>query len=110
MNRVVDTLLSKGVVCRSLTPIPLKELGSRKRVECYLGVGLDSRYLCVWRREGKARVLGAEAVLFEELVMRLEALRNHRVLIKILLTDAPVCSKTEALMRKNGWRIWRVLV
>ncbi|MBN2963642.1 hypothetical protein JWV37_02525 [Sulfurospirillum sp. T05] len=110
MNHIVNALLSKGVVCRSLTPVSLRELDSRKRLECYVGVGLDARYICVWMRESKTKILSAEAAQLEALVARLEVLRNHRVFVKILLTNAPVCSKTQTLMQKNGWRIWRVPV
>ncbi len=110
MNRVVNVLVSKGVICHALAPVPLKELGTRKKVVCYLGVALDSRYVCVWKREGKGRLLSAEARLFEELVVRLEKLKNHRIFIKILLTHAPVCQKAEAWMAQCGWRVWRVPV
>jgi hypothetical protein len=110
MNTVVDTLLTHGLVCRSLSPFCLKEIAGRKQLECYVGVDVRARYVVVFRRKVKAKLSLREAMYLEALVEEIERIRNHRIGVKVLLGDALMGQKATVCMKQNGWRNWHVSV
>lgn len=110
MNTVVDTLLSHGLVCRSLSPFSLKEMVGRRQLECYVGVDVRARYVVVIRRRAKAKLSLKEAMYLEALVGEIERIRNHRIGVKILLGDVVMGQKVALCMKQNGWRNWHVPV
>ena len=110
MNSLVDTLSQKGYILKSLINIPLKALGSRKRVECFLGVDLKSNYVCIIRRDSKVKLLSKEYEELNALVVKLQELRDHNIFKKILFVESEVCSKVMSKSKNDSWRIWRVVV
>lgn len=110
MNKVVDALVSKGIVCRTLLRINTSELHTRKKIACFLGVDEKARYLSVWHRLSNNRINEEEAHYLFMLLERLENLRNHRVLRNVIMTKSPVSSRADKLFREKGWRIINVLM
>jgi len=104
MRTIVDHLRAAGIVCKKLTPIPLKELGSRKKVAIYLGVDTDGYYCSVWHLSKKSRILRKEAEELFGLHARLERHADTRITRNYIRIDAPLCSKAKALMEEKGWR------
>ncbi len=107
MKEIVEFLASKKLVCRRLKAIAPKELGSRKRVEIYLGVALDDYYCTIMVLKKKSRVLRKEAEELEKLHNLLCEKVGAAIKRKYLLIDAPLCSKAAALLEERGWRIYR---
>ncbi len=104
MRVIVDHLRAAGIVCKKLTPVPPKELNSRKRVTIHLGVDTDGYYCSVWHLSKKSRVLRKEAEELFDLHDRLERHADTLITRKFIRIDAPLCSKARALMEGKGWR------
>jgi len=47
MKAIVDLLQEKKLVFKSLKPIDIKSLNSRKKIDIYLGVDLKKYYACI---------------------------------------------------------------
>jgi hypothetical protein len=108
MKEVVEYYSNKGILFRSLKQIPVKELGSRKRVEIYLGVDTQSYYTMIISIEKKSRILRKEAeeiMLFHE---KLEKQIASKILKKYILIKAPLCSKAKKSMEEKGWKVEEV--
>jgi len=106
MKEIVEYLQEKHIIFKSLKSITPKELGSRKKIELYLGVDLKDYYSVVMLVEKKSRVLRKEA---EELMLlheKLEKYIDSTIKKKYMIIKAPLCSKAKALMEENGWKIW----
>ncbi len=105
MKALVERLMTYGYLFKSLTPIAPKTLGSRKRIAIYLGVDTKGFYVALFHLTKKSRVLRKEAgeieALYEALVSHAEA----HIPQKIILIDAPLCSKAKALLEEWGWRV-----
>lgn len=108
MKEIVEYLRLKGLVFKSFKRVLPKELGSRKKVELYLGVDLGSYYSLVIVFEKKSRVLRKEA---QELIALHEKLENHldaKINKKYLRIKAPLCSKAKLFLEEYGWTVWTV--
>lgn len=106
MKKSIEFLQKKNLVFRSLKPIEPKTLGTRKKVEIYLGVDLKDYYSLVMVLEKKSRVLQKEANELMALHERIEQLNETKVTKKYLIIKAPLCSKAKTLLEANGWKVW----
>ena len=61
LKSLVEYLQKKQIIFKSLKCIAVKELGSRKKVNIYLGVDIKGYYTDVMKIEKKSRVLRKEA-------------------------------------------------
>ncbi len=106
MKRIVEYLQEKHIIFKSLKSITPKELGSRKKIELYLGVDLKGFYAVVMSVEKKSRVLRKEA---EELMLlheKLEKYIDSSIKKKYIIIKAPLCSKAKAMLEEHGWKVW----
>ncbi len=105
MNDIVELLLAHDLIFRKLHPIDKKALGTRKKVDIYEGVDLNSNYVALFHLVQKSRFLRKDAEALEALYEKLKVLQDHNYKKKILLYDMPFCSKAQAMMRERGWRL-----
>jgi hypothetical protein len=105
MKAIVERLSARGVLCKKLSPVPLKTLRSRKKIDCYLGVNLDGFYCSVWVLNKQSRILQKEARELIALHEKLEQHADSRIPKTYLHLDAPVCSKAMAVWEEAGWEI-----
>ena len=106
MKAIVDYLQKKQIIFKSLKEVTPKELGSRKKLELYVGVDLKGYYALVMQLEKKSRVLRKEVGELMALHEKLETYIDSRIIKKYIIIKAPLCSKAKALLVENGWRVW----
>ena len=109
MKKVVEYLQTKNIIFKSFKEIVPKELGSRKKIEIYVGVDLKGYYAVVMRVEKKSRVLRKEVGELMALHEKLEKYIDSKIKKKYIIIEAPLCSKAKALLEENGWRVWNVV-
>lgn len=105
MKPLVDKLQEHKLIFKSLKPIPVKELGSRKKIDLYLGVDTKKYYACIIHIAKKSRILQKEArelMVFHE---KLEAYNESKIKKKYIYIQAPLCSKAKALLEEEGWMV-----
>ena len=106
MKEIVEKMNAKNIVCKSLQNIIPKEIGSRKKIEIYLGVDLKAFYCLVLKLKKKSRVLQKEAKELMLLHEKIETYKETKILKKYIWIDAPLCSKAKALLEENAWKVW----
>ena len=106
MKTIVELLQKKKLVFKSLKPIDIKELGSRKKIEIYLGVDLKSYYACIIHINKKSRILSKEAIELMQFHKRLEDYNDSKINKKYIYIQAPLCSKAKALFKEEKWMVW----
>ncbi|HIP50826.1 MAG TPA: hypothetical protein EYG94_01960 [Campylobacterales bacterium] len=106
MKEIVDFLQEKKLVFKSLSPIEVKNLGSRKKINIYLGVDLKKYYACILHINKKSRILKKEALELMALHEKLEVLKDSKINKKYIYIQAPLCSKAKALMQEEKWTVW----
>jgi len=106
MKEIVEQLSAKNILCKSLHNIIPKEIGSRKKIDIYLGVNLKAFYCLVFKLKKKSRVLQKEAKELMLLHEKVEIYNDTKIVKKYIWIDAPLCSKAKALLEENGWRVW----
>ena len=106
MKTIVELLQEKKLIFKSIKTIKVKELGSRKKIDIYLGVDLDSYYACIIHVVKKSRILRKEAIEIMEFHKKLEAYNESKINKKYIYIQAPLCSKAKALFKDNKWRVW----
>jgi cytidylate kinase len=105
MKQIVEKLLERGLIFKSLKEITPKELNSRKRVHIYLGVDKKDYYHIIIEIEKKSRILIKESKEFQELHSRLESFIESKITKKHIYIQAPLCSKAKAYLEESGWRV-----
>ncbi len=105
MREAVDRLRQEGIVCQKLETVSLAALGSRKRIDLYLGVDLDRYYCSVWHVRKRSRVVQKEVREWLALHARLEAHTDRTIRKRYVWIEAPLCSKAKALLETEGWKV-----
>ncbi len=108
MKELVEFLQQHNLVFKSLKEVSVKELGSRKRVQIFVGVDLKGFYADVMVLEKKSRVLRKEAQELMALHDKLEKYVGSAIRKKYIIIKAPLCSKAKALFEEYGWRVFHV--
>ena len=106
MKKILEIFLAKKIIFKSLKEIKTKELGSRKKVNIYLGVDKKDYYNMITFIEKKSRILIKETEDFVELHRRLEKFTDTKILKKHILIKAPLCSKAKLHLEGLGWSIF----
>jgi len=106
MKETVEYLQKKNLIFKSLKEVTPKELGSRKKIELYLGINLKGYYALVMNVEKKSRVLRKEAGELMALHEKLEKYIDSKIMKKYMIIKAPLCSKAKALLEENGWKVY----
>jgi len=105
MKELVDLLRAKSLIFRKLIMIETKALKTRKKIAVYEAVDFDKYYAAIFVLEQKSRFLRKDAEVIEVLYARLKVLQDHNFKKKILLYKMPFCSKAQAKMKEEGWRL-----
>lgn len=106
MKNIVEYLQQKNIIFKSLTPVTPKELGSRKKIDIYLGVDLKDYYADVIQVEKKSRVLRKEVEELFVLHEKLEKYIDSSIKKKYIIIKAPLCSKAKAHLEEHDWKVW----
>ncbi len=106
MKYIVDYLQKKQIIFKSLKEIIPKELGSRKKVQLFIGVDLKGYYALVMQLEKKSRVLRKEVGDLIRLHEKLEKYIDSKITKKYILIKAPLCSHAKKMLEENGWKVW----
>ena len=106
MKEIVDILQEKKLVFKSLKPIEPKKLGSRKKINIYLGVNLKKYYACIIHISKKSPILSKEALELIKFHKKLEILNESKITKKYIYIQAPLCSKAKALFEEEKWIVW----
>ena len=103
MKAIVEHLSHQDILCKKLTPITPKELGTRKRITLYIGVNLQGYYCSIMILSKKSRVLSKEANELMVLHEKMEKFADTAIPKKYIQIDAPLCSRAKAVMEQAGW-------
>ena len=106
MKEILHLLQENNLLFKSLKPISIKELGSRKKIDLYLGVDLKKYYTCIIHIRKKSRILSKEALEIMEFHRKLEIFNDSKINKKYIYIQAPLCSKAKALFKEQKWRVW----
>ena len=106
MKALVEKMAQKNLICKSLEEVVPKVLGSRKKVELYVGVDLKGYYCLLMKLTKKSRVLRKEVEELMLLHAKIENYKDTKILKKYIWIQAPLCSKAKVLLEENGWKVW----
>jgi hypothetical protein len=106
MKEILHLLQEKKLLFKKLKPIELKALGSRKKIDLYLGVDLKKYYACIMHINRKSKILSKEALELMEFHKKLELFNDSKIKKKYIYIQAPLCSKAKALLKEEKWIVW----
>lgn len=96
MKEVLDILIKNKILCKELQPI---KLNTKKKLKVYLGVNIKNEYCFILQINKKTRILKKDIEEYFKILPEI----NFRYKKKILITNAPICSKSKELLKE--WRI-----
>jgi hypothetical protein len=105
MKILVETLRNNGRLYKKLEEIKPKDLNIRNKVQLYCALDLNRYYNAIIIVSQKSRLLTKDLAKFEEIVQKMSLYRDHQFKGKILMLDAPICSKAREAFKKAKWKI-----
>ena len=105
MKILVDTLRENGRLYKKLEEIQPKDLKIRNKVKLFCALDLNRYYNAIVVVSQKSRLLMKDLAKFEEIVQKMSLYRDHQFKGKVLMLDAPICSKARAAFGKAKWKI-----
>jgi len=109
MKELVEFLQKRNLVFKSLKEVSPKALGSRKKVQLFVGVDVKGFYADVMVVEKKSRVLRKEAQEIMVLHEKLEKYIDSSIKKKYIVIKAPLCSHAKVMLEENGWKVWHIV-
>lgn len=105
MKDLTTYFVSKNIIFKKLTEIEPKELGSRKKIRIFDGIGIDKNYYAIFILNQKSRFLRKNAHDLMDMSNKLIDLKEHNYKKKLLLISSPLCSHAKDLLKQNGWSV-----
>lgn len=98
--------MDKNIIFKSIEEIQPKALNSRKKIEIYSAIGIDSNYYAIFILEAKSRFLRKNANELLDMFAKLVAHKEHNFKKKVLLISSPLCSKAKTFLNENGFNVY----
>ena len=106
MKELIEFLSTKGLIFKKLKNIEPKELEIRKRVTIYIGVDLKNYHTVILHISQKSRFLTKDVLKLEEIFQKVIDFKNINYKKKILILNAPLCSKAKTIINKKKWKLF----
>jgi hypothetical protein len=101
MKEITEKLSKIGLICKEFEE---KKLNTRKKIKVYFGYSIKNEYCIVFNIERKSRVLQKDVDELENFVLEVTNV-GFKYKKKILVLNAPLCSKAKDKFKNLGWRI-----
>jgi hypothetical protein len=105
LKPIIDRLNAQGLIYKNLDEIRPGALGIRNRIRLFSATDREGYYTAVFVVAQKSRVLMKDVEKLELILKKLEVYVDHAFRRRVLMLDAPLCSKAEAAFKKQGWKI-----
>jgi hypothetical protein len=106
MQFVVDTLRKDGKIYKKISEIKPKELGIRNRIKIYKATDVKGYFWAIFVVSQKSKLLIKDVNKFEEIYSKLIVYSEHNYKYRVLLIDAPICSKATKSFKTLGWILY----
>lgn len=105
MQKIVTQLQSKKLIYKKMEEIKPSTLNIRNKIRIFHTLDLSSRYGIVFIVSQKSRVLQKNVEIFEDIIEKVKLYVDHNVINRVIIIDAPLCSKAEALFKQKKWKV-----
>jgi len=105
LKPIIDRLNAKGLLYKKLDEIQPGALGIRNRIRLFAATDRQGYYTAIFVMAQKSRVLMKDVEKLEVILRKLEVYVDHAFKHRVLILDAPLCSKAEAAFKQQGWKL-----
>lgn len=102
---IIDRLNAHGLIYKELNEVAPKALGIRNRIRLFEATDRHGYYTALFVVAQKSRIVMKDVEKFEGIVHKLQLYVDHAFKYRLLMLDAPLCSKAEAAFKKQGWKL-----
>ena len=105
MKDIVEYMSLNEVIFKKLKEIKPKDIGSRKKIQIYLGVNLKGYYCLIITISKKSRILCKEIIEIINLHKKMEKYNDSKINIKYIIIQAPLSNSAKNMLKENEWKI-----
>ncbi|MCJ7765810.1 MAG: hypothetical protein MUP09_07715 [Thiovulaceae bacterium] len=105
MRALIDQLQAKGKLYKQLVEIQPKVLQVRNKIRIFSATDTNGYYTAIFMVSQMSRLLMKDVLKFEEIYQKLVTYSGHNYKYKILIIDAPLCSKAQKAFRDASWKM-----
>jgi len=104
LKPIIDRLNARGLIYKNLEEVQPGALGIRNRIRLFVATDRKGYYTAIFVVAQKSRVLMKDVEKLEAILRKLELYVDHAFKHRVLMLDAPLCSKAEAAFKQQGWK------
>ncbi len=105
LKPIIERLNSKSLIYKKLVEVAPKDLGIRNRIRIFCATDPKGYYSAIFIIDQKSRVLVKDIEKFEQILQKLKLYSDHSFKYKLLMLDAPICSKALSGLKSLGWKV-----
>ncbi len=106
-DKLLKAFEQNGIHFEDLEQIDLELLASKKKLQIFLTCNtLTCKVLFVY--PNKSRILMKNVDEFDELVQKIQNLKNVKIENKFLFFHSPICSKAKKYAQETYWKVLHV--
>ena len=105
LKPIIDRLNVQGLIYKNLEEVQPGSLGIRNRIRLFAATDRRGYYTAIFVVAQKSRLLMKDVEKLEHILRKLELYAEHAFKQRVLMLDAPLCSKAEAALKQQGWKI-----
>jgi len=105
LKPIIDRLNAHGLIFKQFEEVRPGALGIRHRIRLFAATDRQGYYTAVFVVAQKSRVVMKDVEKFESILRKLELYADHAFKHRVMMLDAPLCSKAEAAFKRQGWKI-----
>ncbi len=105
MKELTKYYLNKDILFKEIKKVSVKDLGSRKKIDIYVGTSVFKDYYAIFIIDAKSRFIRKNAEDLISLCEKLALFEEHNFKKKELLIRSPLCSKAKKFLQENKWSV-----
>ncbi|UFS63499.1 hypothetical protein LOH54_05050 [Sulfurimonas sp. HSL-3221] len=102
---IIDRLNANGLIYKNLDEVQPKALGIRNRIRLFSATDRQGYYTAIFVVAQKSRVVMKDVEKLDVILRKLELYADHAFKHRVLMIDAPLCSKAKAAFKQQGWKL-----
>lgn len=104
MRNLIDIMVKNSIICPKMDKVDKQKFKIRKKINIYNGVTIQSHRILIFHIERKSKISQREIRLLNDIGLKLIERSKIIFKTKILVINAPTCSKAKRLSEGLGWK------
>jgi len=105
LKELIEILLSKKQIFKSIFKLDLKKVRIRKKMDIFVGVNIQSFYVLIIVAHQKSRFIMQHSKEILDIRARVVDYQGHNFKYSFLIVKNEICSKSKIFLKENNFKV-----